>query len=245
MRRLPRIARRSRNALSPKFPIYPGARLRWSAAAGERGVAPAVVACDVPFCHHPDDKVVDSREATDGESIRRRRECLACGRRFTTYERVDVVMPLVVKKDGRREPWDRDKVLAGIHKACEKRPVSADTIEEAASDAVERKVQESGRARGPEHRSSAKRSWRCLKDLDDVAYVRFASVYKSFRDIDEFMSALQSIVSERGPRETLSRCDAPLTSAGCLWPASKREKGLAEPRRTPRLVAFSSRPVGS
>ena len=96
-----------------------------------------------PFCQHPDDKVVDSREGREGDAIRRRRECLACGRRFTTYERVDAVMPLIVKKDGRREPYDRGKVLAGLHKACEKRPISADTIEEVATE-VERRVQESG-----------------------------------------------------------------------------------------------------
>ena len=149
-----------------------------------------------PFCHHPDDKVVDSREGREGDSIRRRRECLACGRRFTTYERVDVIMPLIVKKDGRREPYDRSKVLAGLHKACEKRPVPADTIEEVASE-VEKRVQEAG---GREVPSSVvgEAIMALLKDLDDVAYVRFASVYKSFRDIDEFMSALQSIVSERG-----------------------------------------------
>jgi len=149
-----------------------------------------------PFCHHPDDKVVDSREGREGDSIRRRRECLACGRRFTTYERVDAVMPLIVKKDGRREPYDRAKVLAGLHKACEKRPISADTIEEVATD-VERRVQESGSREVPSS-VVGEAVMTSLKDLDDVAYVRFASVYKSFRDIDEFMSALESIVKERG-----------------------------------------------
>jgi transcriptional repressor NrdR len=148
-----------------------------------------------PFCHHPDDKVVDSRESRDGDSTRRRRECLACGRRFTTYESVDVVMPLIVKKDGRREPYDRNKVLAGLHKACEKRPISADTIEETATE-VERRVQESG-AREVPSSMVGEAVMSSLKDLDDVAYVRFASVYKSFRDIDEFMSELESIVMER------------------------------------------------
>ncbi len=139
--------------------------------------------------------MVDSRETTDGDAIRRRRECLDCGRRFTTYERVDVVMPMVVKKDDRREPWDRDKVTAGIRKACEKRPVPADSIEDAVSR-VERRVQESGAS---EVGSSAigEAVMACLKDLDDVAYVRFASVYKSFRDIEEFMSALETISKER------------------------------------------------
>jgi transcriptional repressor NrdR len=149
-----------------------------------------------PFCHHPDDKVVDSREGRDGASIRRRRECLACARRFTTYEHVDAVMPLIVKKDGRREPYDRSKVLAGLHKACEKRPVSADTIDEIAAD-VERRVQETDTREVPSS-VVGEAIMASLKDLDDVAYVRFASVYKSFRDIDEFMTALQSIVSERG-----------------------------------------------
>ena len=148
-----------------------------------------------PVCQRSDSKVVDSRETTDGDAIRRRRECLECGRRFTTYERVDVVMPMIVKKDDRREPWDRDKVASGIRKACEKRPVPADSIEEAVSR-VERHVQESGASEVP---SSAigEAVMACLKDLDDVAYVRFASVYKSFRDIEEFMRALETISKER------------------------------------------------
>ena len=151
-----------------------------------------------PYCGHLGDKVVDSRESREGEVIRRRRECLECGRRFTTYEHIDVVMPMVVKKDDRREPWDRGKVLAGIRKACEKRPVPADTIEEAA-DAVERKVQESG-AREVASTVIGEAVMGCLKDLDDVAYVRFASVYKSFRDISEFMAALETISKERRGR---------------------------------------------
>ena len=148
-----------------------------------------------PVCQRSDSKVVDSRETTDGDSIRRRRECLECGRRFTTYERLDVVMPMVVKKDDRREPWDRDKVAAGIRKACEKRPVPADTIEDAVTR-VERRVQESG-AREVASSAIGEAVMACLKDLDDVAYVRFASVYKSFRDIEEFMRALETISKER------------------------------------------------
>lgn len=148
-----------------------------------------------PYCHHTDSKVVDSREAGDGGSIRRRRECLACQRRFTTYERVDAVMPMVAKKDDRREPWDRTKVLAGLLKACEKRPISADTIEELATT-VERRVQEAG-TREVSSNVIGEEVMRCLKDLDDVAYVRFASVYRSFRDIDEFMQALETISKER------------------------------------------------
>jgi transcriptional repressor NrdR len=152
-----------------------------------------------PVCHRSDSKVVDSRETTDSRSIRRRRECLECGRRFTTYEYVDVVMPMIVKKDDRREPWDRNKVLAGLRKACEKRPVSAEAIDDAAAT-VERRVQESGVSEVP---SSAigEAVMSCLKDLDDVAYVRFASVYKSFRDIEEFMDALETISKERRRRD--------------------------------------------
>lgn len=151
-----------------------------------------------PVCHRSDSKVVDSRETADGRSIRRRRECLECGKRFTTYEYIDVVMPMIVKKDDRREPWDRTKVLAGIRKACEKRPVSAEAIEEAVG-AVERKVQE---VAAPEVQSAVigEAVMSCLKDLDDVAYVRFASVYKSFRDIEEFMDALETISKERRTR---------------------------------------------
>ena len=148
-----------------------------------------------PVCQRSDSKVVDSRETADGDTIRRRRECLECGRRFTTYERVDEVMPMVVKKDDRREPWDRDKVAAGIRKACEKRPVPADAIDEAVNS-VERRVQESG-AREVASSAIGEAVMACLKDLDDVAYVRFASVYKSFRDIEEFMRALETISKER------------------------------------------------
>ena len=149
-----------------------------------------------PFCRHHDSKVVDSRDSGDGDAIRRRRECLECQRRFTTYERVDVAMPMIVKKDGTREPYERSKILAGLRKACEKRPVSVDSID-ATADAVERAVQEAGTA---EVSSSVvgEAVVSSLKDLDDVAYVRFASVYKSFRDIDEFMSALETLVKERG-----------------------------------------------
>ena len=149
-----------------------------------------------PFCQHPDSKVVDSRDSGDSGTIRRRRECLDCERRFTTYERVDAVMPMVVKKDGRREPYERAKVLAGLHKACEKRPVPADTIEEVATE-VERNVQEAGTREVPST-VVGEAIMNRLKVLDDVAYVRFASVYKSFRDIDEFMQALELIVKERG-----------------------------------------------
>lgn len=152
-----------------------------------------------PICQHADSKVVDSRESQDGDSIRRRRECLRCGRRFTTYERIDPVMPMVVKKDGRREPWERAKVLSGLLRACEKRPVSADTIESVAGD-VERTIQDLG-GREVDSAIIGEEIVSRLKRLDEVAYVRFASVYRSFRDIDEFMSELESLVKERTARK--------------------------------------------
>ncbi len=148
-----------------------------------------------PFCQNPDDKVVDSRETSEGGIVRRRRECLACSRRFTTYERIEIAMPMVVKKDGRRESWDRGKVLVGIQKACEKRPVSADEIDKSI-DEIERLVQDKG-AREIPCSLVGESVMNCLKGLDDVAYVRFASVYKSFRDIDEFVAALDSLARER------------------------------------------------
>ncbi len=149
-----------------------------------------------PFCQNPDDKVVDSRETADRGAIRRRRECLGCARRFTTYERIEVAMPAVVKKDGRREPWERSKVSAGLHTACQKRPVSEDAIEESVNR-VERIVQDTGQ-REVECAIVGEAVMECLKGLDDVAYVRFASVYKSFRDIDEFVSALDTLIKEKG-----------------------------------------------
>jgi transcriptional repressor NrdR len=148
-----------------------------------------------PYCHHADDRVVDSREGGEGDVIRRRRECLACKRRFTTYERIDIVMPMVVKKDGRREPWDRAKLDAGFHKACEKRPVSLDAIEDSVAR-IERTVQERG-LREIASEEVGEQVMEALKTLDEVAYVRFASVYRSFRDIAEFQRTVESLVSER------------------------------------------------
>ncbi|RMD82872.1 MAG: transcriptional repressor NrdR [Candidatus Dadabacteria bacterium] len=148
-----------------------------------------------PFCGHHNNRVVDSRDAADGEAIRRRRECSHCRRRFTTYERPDLVLPMIVKKDGRREPYCRDKVLVGLQKACEKRPVPADAIDRIVA-LVERRLHESG-TREVESSVIGETIMDALKELDDVAYVRFASVYKSFRDIDEFQAALETIVRER------------------------------------------------
>lgn len=147
-----------------------------------------------PFCHDLENKVIDSRLTKDDGAIRRRRECAACGRRFTTYERVEEMLPLVVKKDGRREPYDRAKIVAGLKKACEKRPVSATAIEHAA-DRVERLVQERGEKETPSS-VVGEAIMRELHKLDQVAYVRFASVYRSFQDVGEFMRELQDLVKE-------------------------------------------------
>jgi transcriptional repressor NrdR len=148
-----------------------------------------------PFCGFMDDKVIDSRLGKDGDIIRRRRECLKCERRFTTYERVEDVLPMVVKKDGRREPFDRNKILLGIKKACEKRPISVQDVENVVTE-IETSFSE---ASDREVRSTeiGERVMRYLRDLDDVAYVRFASVYRSFKDINEFMSELKDILDRR------------------------------------------------
>ena len=148
-----------------------------------------------PFCSHLEDKVVDSREAKDGDSIRRRRECLGCGRRFTSYERIDEIPYMVVKKDGKREQFYRDKVLAGLLKAAEKRPVSTVQLEKVA-DEVERNVLDS-LDRELATTEIGKIIMRRLKTLDKVAYVRFASVYLNFEDVSEFMTELKQLVGRR------------------------------------------------
>lgn len=148
-----------------------------------------------PFCDGIEDKVVDSRMAKEGEVIRRRRECLACKRRYTTYERVEDYLPMVVKKDGRREPFDRVKILSGLKKACEKRPISITTIE-SVTDQVEKHVQELGETEIPS-RVIGEAVMRQLHQLDQVAYVRFASVYREFKDIDQFMDELKALTLER------------------------------------------------
>lgn len=148
-----------------------------------------------PFCGFLEDKVVDSREAKDGDSIRRRRECLECGRRFTSYERIDEVPYMVVKKDGRREIFDRNKIMSGLLRACEKRPISANQLE-ALVNSVEKYVQDSvERERRTEQ--IGKMIMRRLKELDKVAYVRFASVYLEFEDVSEFMEELKILVRGR------------------------------------------------
>ena len=148
-----------------------------------------------PFCSHLEDKVVDSRESKEGEVIRRRRECLSCGKRFTSYERIDQIPHLVVKKDGRRERFDREKVMAGLLKACEKRPVAMRSLE-GVVDRVEAMVHES-----PDREVAAEDIGEALmerlRELDKVAFVRFASVYRDFKDVDQFMATLKGLLESR------------------------------------------------
>jgi len=145
-----------------------------------------------PYCGHLGDKVVDSRESKEGEVIRRRRECLECGRRFTSYERIDEIPYMVVKKDGSRERFERQKLIAGLLKACEKRPVSVAALEKVA-DRIEATLQER-----PEKEIATAEIGQlvmaALKELDEVAYVRFASVYRNFRDISEFREQLEELL---------------------------------------------------
>ncbi|MCK9419678.1 MAG: transcriptional regulator NrdR [Nitrospirae bacterium] len=148
-----------------------------------------------PYCSSLDNKVVDSRMGKEGESIRRRRECLKCEGRFTTYERVEEVLPSVIKKDGRREPFDRLKILNGLKKACEKRPISMEMLERTVEE-IEKALQEKGLKELPSTMVGEEVMER-LHKLDEVAYVRFASVYRSFRDINEFMSELKDILSNK------------------------------------------------
>jgi transcriptional repressor NrdR len=148
-----------------------------------------------PFCNHLEDKVVDSREAREGDVIRRRRECLACERRFTTYERIDEVPYMVIKKDGRREKFDRQKVLSGLLKACEKRPVSMARLSELVN-AVESRVSDS-----PDREISTIEVGEFLmsnlRDLDKIAYVRFASVYRDFQDEQAFFDELKALMRKK------------------------------------------------
>jgi len=148
-----------------------------------------------PFCSATEDKVVDTRPSEDERLIRRRRECIGCSRRFTTYERVEEAMPMVVKKDSRREPFDRAKVLSGLHKACDKRPVSAARIDEVA-DEIERSLRELSDKEIPSSQIGDAVLSR-LRDIDDVAYLRFASVYLPFKDAGEIMHEVQRLIRSK------------------------------------------------
>ena len=150
-----------------------------------------------PRCGHGDNRVVDSRAGRDGDVIRRRRECLSCRERFTTYERIEEELPLVVKRDGRREPFDRQKIITGILKACEKRPVSFPTIEKVVDS-----LQAGFQASGEKEISSVQIGERVMAELlklDDVAYVRFASVYRQFKDISQFVEEIKALISDSPP----------------------------------------------
>ncbi len=156
-----------------------------------------------PFCDFLEDKVVDSRESKDGLSIRRRRECLECGKRFTSYERIDEIPYMVIKKDGRRETFDRQKIRAGLMRACEKRPISIVRLDSIIDD-IEKFIQESPERERPTEKIGEMIMQR-LKELDKVAYVRFASVYLEFEDVSEFMSELKLLVKSRDQAQTKAK----------------------------------------
>jgi len=155
-----------------------------------------------PFCGYKEDKVVDSRATAEESAVRRRRECLKCGKRFTTYEYIEEVSLMVIKKDGRREPFDRKKILAGIIRACEKRPVSIERMEEIVTW-VERSIQKKSDREVSSNRIG-ELVMEKLKLLDDVAYVRFASVYRQFKDVGQFMLELKDILGKEKPRPAKS-----------------------------------------
>ena len=173
-----------------------------------------------PFCQDAENKVIDSRESHEGAVIRRRRECLACKRRFTTYERVEELSRSIVKKDGRREAFDREKLLSGLKKACEKRPVSVEQLEAMVAD-IERRLQEMGEKEVPSS-VIGEEVMRRLRALDEVAYVRFASVYRSFRDIAEFMDELKEPLEDQADAEA-ARTKAPRSGSEGLQAGDARE----------------------
>lgn len=146
-----------------------------------------------PYCSHSEDKVIDSRSSNEGKSVRRRRECLKCERRFTTYEYIEEMPLMVIKKDGRREPFDRKKILAGIMKACEKRPISIERME-AVVEKVEKELQ-SHFDKEVKAQAVGELLMNHLHKLDEVAYVRFASVYRQFKDISQFMKELKGLIN--------------------------------------------------
>ncbi len=148
-----------------------------------------------PYCDHLDNRVIDSRLNKDKTITRRRRACANCEQRFTTYERIELMLPMLIKKDGRREPWARGKIITGLEKACEKLPVSVADID-AFVDDIERKLQDTG---GKEVTTAQVGEWvmEALPELDEVAYVRFASVYRQFKDVNEFMDELKNFLGER------------------------------------------------
>jgi len=149
-----------------------------------------------PYCGKDKDKVIDSRVSGKGKSIRRRRECLKCKRRFTTYEHVEEIPLMVIKKDGRREPFDRNKIIAGVIKACEKRPISIDKLEDMA-DKIEQHLQKNF-GKEVKTKDIGELVMKKLAELDEIAYVRFASVYRQFKDINQFMKELRQLLGREG-----------------------------------------------
>ena len=188
-----------------------------------------------PFCGHLEDKVIDSRTAATGEVIRRRRECEGCTRRFTSYERVEDVLPAVVKKDGKREAFDRQKLVRGLRIACNKRPVSTERIE-AVADAIEQEVQS---LEGREVRATelGERVMRHLRELDGVAYVRFASVYQSFDDLEQLKREVDTLIAERAdtiPGQTSMGLVVPPKRVGGVVVGTLPEPVRGGPRRASR-----------
>lgn len=177
-----------------------------------------------PACRDLNNRVIDSRLGKEGDVIRRRRECERCGRRFTTYERVEEYLPAVVKKDGRREPFDRMKIVAGLTKACEKLPVSLEAIEQTV-DRIERMLLDRGEREVPSS-VIGEAVMQALYQLDTVAYVRFASVYRSFQDVDQFMNELEEVLRERRTKQRLD-----------VEPAK-----LAKPRQAKATAARRAKP---
>jgi transcriptional repressor NrdR len=174
-----------------------------------------------PACRDLNNRVIDSRLGKEGDVIRRRRECEKCGRRFTTYERVEEYLPAVVKKDGRREPFDRMKIVAGLKKACEKLPVSLEAIEQAV-DKIERMLLDRAEREVPSS-VIGEAVMHALYELDTVAYVRFASVYRSFQDIDQFMNELEDLLRERRKQQREKSVPAkPARPAKPVRPAARR-----------------------
>ncbi|WP_084511873.1 transcriptional regulator NrdR [Geothrix fermentans] len=191
-----------------------------------------------PFCGHLEDKVVDSRESREGDSIRRRRECLSCARRFTSYERVEEVPLVILKKDGRREPFDRQKLMKGLLLACQKRPVSLARIEELVADVQARLMERPDRE--IRSRELGELIMDELKALDQVAYVRFASVYRDFKDLPDFVKALEGLMHKEAQKE------APQGSGS--GPGSGPESGqgraaLAKPQPQALFPAEAEAPV--
>jgi len=187
-----------------------------------------------PRCHNLEDRVLDSRMTKDGLVIRRRRECLRCGHRFTTYERAEETMPLVVKKDGRREPYSRDKVLVGIRKAFEKRPVSALQQEELVDD-LERYLLSLGEQEVPS-RLIGEKLMELIKGVDQVAYVRFASVYRRFRDLTDFIEELRTLMEDSSVRGEVGRETAGESALTSRPSSPAVSKGKSRPTRVKEIL---------